>query len=306
MNIDNYEKYYMPTKFISGWWWVALDADTDLPPELPGKKETEWFSNLEASQVEALTFWYGRNTTTRCESAYERLRDLSSFSQLKSLSIPLEVVPHIDISSVATHLEHLHIADPSVVNEAHFSDKNYRFLMFDEYFPALRTLKLFVSPKWCANFSVQKYPKLKWFTSDFDLDPKGIGLKFFLPSQTVQGFELNSITRKYTLKYLKTDVKALRFWSITAKSFDFGVLENFYNLEYLSIYSSVATVDCAALALLPNLNELTICSSRDILNIQSLLLHKKIKKLAIYLNRTQVNEELKNALRQHIEHVKFD
>lgn len=295
-----YTNYYAVQKSLNCW-FICMDHDTDPYGQDPNrvKKHDEWFTPEEAAQVEGMTLWHGLNTLERDESAYDRYMDMSIFTNLKYLCIPHEIMKYdyIDISSIAQKLEHMRILSPSIMGGGiDFSVKRPRFTMFDTVFPLLKTLYIYASPRLCSNFSIDNYPQLRWFATDYEEDENGIALKLFKEHPTIQGFGINSVRRKHTLKYLRNNVSALYFWSIRTKGLDFKFIESFENIKYLQINASATTVDCSILSTLPSLAELTISTCACVLNIESLLQSRSLEKFKFNMNCTKITPELKEQM----------
>jgi hypothetical protein len=294
-----YSNYYAPNQFLTSW-NVGLDADTDFRDLKNVKQFDEWFSPEEYDAVEAITLLPGSNVHQRASTAYKRFADLRGLKNLKYLGIPLEVVPYIDIRHVSQSLEHLAISPPSIWGISDFSDRNYKYTLFNEAFPSLKTLRLFASPVRCANFDVKNYPNLLWFAADYSLDKAGAALKMFKDHPAIQGFEIFSTKDKKTLQYLRNDCSALYFWSITTKGLDFSFLNIFDRLRYLTIIGSSSTIDCSMLKAIPNLTELCLISCKNIINLDALQDCLALQKLEYKLNDIKMEKSLKTVLESRL------
>ena len=228
------------------WWRIELDADCFAPfqlKEAPTKRVDEWFSPEEAAGVEGMTLFDERGKHSK--AVYKRFTDLRPFTSLTFLSIPLDAIGYIDIDSIASRLEHLHITSPRAPKFREFYEKDRHPDIFEAVFPRLKTLQLLASPTVFRNFDAARYPALEWLDCQLEFDKSGKFFKYFNNSPSMHGYSLEVVSKKDLLKNVPKAITTLRFWSITTRSFDFSFFSDFKQLQYLEIAGSFTPIDCS-------------------------------------------------------------
>jgi len=305
MEFTIFSRYTTPARALN-WWWVELDENvfsSEDRRERPIKSPHEWFTVKTAATVEAMTLFTGMGVYDHDKAVYDRFTDMSMFTNLKFLSIPLDAIAYIDIASIANRLEHLHIMNPRALEFMSYYEKDKRPIIFEELFPQLRTLKLLCSPIVFKNFDVAKYPALEWLSASIELDKSGKGIKLFDSVDNLHGFSLKVISKKDLLKNIRKDIIGLELWGISAKEFDFSYLSEFKNLKYLTLRNSKSPIDCSILTNLPQLFELELFSFKKFLNIEALLKLNNLEKIHIYPdNKSDLNEEFIKKMRNKFKH----
>ena len=302
-----YRNYYAPFHDLV-WWQIGLDKDTE-PPEIESEQKfylpyNKWFSKGETVHVEAITLLPGEEPRLSKRS-YKRFADLSSFTNLKYLSVPYEALAHMDLASISPHLLHFHITTQSTGDVIDFSDPKARYQIPEWVMPKLKTLSLFVSPNKCSNFNPGLYPGLEWMDTDVSMDKSGAGIKYFSQNKSLKGIGLDSINSKKALQYLRNNLMALRFWSITSRLVNLDILEEFQNLRYLEIRNSLSKINCNILSSLPNLEELELIYNNELSNIADLLKSDSLKRVRIVSRTTDIRQDLKAQFIEKFNYLEF-
>ncbi|KRT24206.1 hypothetical protein LPMST01_12205 [Salmonella enterica subsp. enterica serovar Infantis] len=229
---------------------------------------------------------------------------MNGFDCLKFLSIPIDAIGYIDIDSISSHLEHLHITSPRSDEFYGFYEKESNSVIFDAVFPQLRTLGLLASPIVFKNFDVHNYPALEYLRCELEFDKSAKFLKIFNNSVSMQGYGLDVVSKKDLLKNIPRNVRLLKFWSITTRQFNFSLLEQLPELRYLEIAGSYTPIDCSSFSKLPELIELNIRDSKEIYNTEMLLMSVSLNKVGLKsIDKHDVNETLLDRMKSNINEV---
>jgi len=300
MEFTIFSRYTSPARQLN-WFWVEIDENVfsreDRMRNLI-KSPHEWFTAETAGPVEAITLFKGMGVFEHDKTLYNRFSDMSIFTNLKFLSIPLDAIAYIDTASIAKQLEHLHITAPRAVEFLDYFEKDKRPVLFEESFPQLKTLALLCSPTLFRNFNVARFPALEWLTASLGFDKSGKGIKLFEKAKSLHGFSLNVISKKDLLKGIRKDLVGLELWGVSARDFDFSYLTEFKSLKYLSLRNSKAPIDCSIFSNLQNLLEIELFSINKLKNIDALLSIESLEKVHIYPDdKSDLTEEFKKQMR---------
>lgn len=266
-------------------WYVALDDDqTPTTPGVSSKQYGEWFSADEAGSVEAMTVFVRDIDRVSNENAFEPLRDLSRFTNLKYLNIPVDAIGYVDIESVASKLEYLRLSAARLGRGRYDLARAKKLQFFGVAFPSLKSLYLSEPPICFHNFDVTCFPSLRWIEVDLEeLDKTARSLRPFHDIPTIEGFGLNSVFKTDILKDLNRSLIALEFGAIRTRSLDLRYLAEFPQLKYLTIVSSRVSVDARFLANIPSLTELEIVWLKRLEHVEALLESPSLQRVSIRL-----------------------
>jgi len=300
MEFTIWSRYTNPASTLK-WWRIELDENVLQGESRKGgsiKSPHEWFTAETADSVEAMTLFKGMGVMNHDKSLYDRFADMSLFTNLKFLSIPLDAIAYVDILSIANQLEHLHITPPRALEFLAYYEKRKRPLIFEASLPRLRTFGVFTSPIVFKNFDVARYPALEWLSTSLELDKSGKALRLFDNVANFKGFALKVISDKNLLKKIRKDLVALELWGISTKGFDFTSLSEFKSLKYLSLRGSKSPIDCSILVGLPQLLELKLFSFKSLQNVEALLGLDDLEKIHIYPdNKSDLSEDFKQRMK---------
>ena len=265
-------------------WHMELDAGDFSPHEYQAKRimpHGEWFTDEEAAGVEAMIFCPGFYSGRTDKAPDARLQDLRAFTRLKFLSIPVHLLAHADLASLAGSLESLRVAPPRALSMP-TADKPPSWPMAAARLPKLRVLELCCPPAAFVEFSVARYPALEWAFVELEGESSAQSLRVFKTIPTLQGLGISAVrSKKISLKPLPAGIRALRLQDVQTPQFAMEGLRAFQDLRYLEIADCRAPVDCTVLAELPHLEELSLEACDELHNVTSLIRMKQVKKLRL-------------------------
>ena len=288
-------EHYRASLYHADLWHVELDVGDFSPHEYQAKRimaHGEWFTDEEAATVEAMIFCPGFYSGRTDKAPDARLRDLRAFTRLKFLSIPAHLLAHADLVGLSASLEYLRVAPPQTL-PLPMAGKPPSWPMATALLPKLRVLDICRPPTAFVGFSVERYPALEWAFVELEGESSAQCLSIFDTVQTLQGLGIGAVrSKKVSLRPVRTDIHSLRLQEIQAQQFEMERLTAFQELRYLEIADCRAPVDCAVLAELPHLEELSLEACDEIRGITSLIRMKHLKKLRLAGRERSYKEDL--------------
>ena len=295
-----FSRYAHPIRTLGlSWCWIDWpNLRDETSPLISYKQSDERFTVDEIESIEAITV-FRPDSRAKDPSPLPVLEDLKRARNLRFLSIPHDQVRHLDASSIAGTLEHLHLTPARSQSGYAFWEDGNGPLMFEQAMPRLRSLKTWFSPVYFQNFDAGLYPNLEWVgTSLSDFDKAGKMFALFSGSERLKFYSIDSIKNKDLLKKIPAHIEGLRLWSITCKQFDFSGLARFERLKYLVLHGSASPLDCAVLGDLTELEELTIFDFGSMRGLEVLYGLKRLKKVHIYpKNERDLDDKFKAGLK---------
>ncbi len=292
-------------------WRVELDEGDFPPHEYQNERvmpHGSWFTDEEAAGVEALAFCPGLYTVPGRKPDV-RLFDLTPFTRLKYLSLPVHLLPYADLVGVAGSLECLRIGPAQDLSLSGPDKRLWR--MPRAVLPRLRLLDLAFPPACLTNFSTTRYPALEWCRVDLDGEVSARFFDRFAKAPALRGFGLKGIrSRKTTLKSLRSDISALCLRQIHTPRFATDSLAAFGNLRYLDIAECRAPIACGLFARMPDLEELSLRACDELTDFKALLTLPRLKKLRLTGRLRPYSRDmprgLEETLRTAVDEVELD
>jgi len=276
-------------------WYFSIDLQ-DYGGDSIYRKFDEFPSETDWPKIKAITFSISRNE----KDGVKRLPSfISKLENLRSLGIPLDWANKLEIPK---KIEALRLLSP-IDDETVPIDWPENLVLDNLIF-----LQISAKP---GNYNLDrdKFRNLEWISYDFHSMPSSKINSVILELSEIKNIRHLIFSEAKNVDiftpFCNHDIQTLELFCCRGRKFEIGKIRAFKNLKHLYLNNiGTTTFDCKLLDYLPDLIELNLLNVKNVININHVLAHKKLKILIIRNCRNPFqNEDTKDFETRNYEHL---